>query len=205
MFWTSLSSCCLREIFICVFMTVFHFCSEEDYRVFDGKGFLRPHTTTWQGLRVSFSFQKSSFQDMSHRQAFPGFHKACQLLVTFNYSFSACHHQSASAGAREVTLFLPAIGRFGPVVFHNLRGSRVQCSRTCSLWYSPVLQLKEQSSVCARVSVFVQGPHSTSTRGAVSSMCLHLQGFTGVWCPTLMFISCVIRFLLFRVRRKINC
>ena len=122
--------------------------------------------------------------------------------MTFNYSFSACHHQSASAGAREVTLLLPPIGRSGLVMFHNLRGSRVQCSRTCSLWYSPVLRLKEQSSVCTCLSI-----HSTSTRGAqwcggeqLSCSQLHVSSSVRIlWSlvPTLLFISCFIRFCCF--------
>lgn len=43
------------------------------------------------------------WRHVSPAGAFPTCHMRLSAIVTFNYSFSACHHEGASTGAKEVT------------------------------------------------------------------------------------------------------
>lgn len=87
-------------------------------------------------------------------------------IVTFNYSFSACHHESASPGnirslqsSSDWLIWPGQESKFRSLKWdtkHIWQGLRVWCSRTCSFWCFPVLQLQEKVlCTCVHASVSV--------------------------------------------------
>lgn len=66
------------------------------------------HTATWQEFCDVFWTLCVLFSLLISGHAWPAgafltCHRRLSAIVTFNYSFSACHHRSASARANEVT------------------------------------------------------------------------------------------------------
>lgn len=130
-----------------------------------------PNVTTWQGFCDSFwtlSELLSLSEILISRHVLPaGASKLSQglsTIVTFNYSFSACHHESASLGHRRSLhacsdwLIWPGQeSKFRSLEWDAERiwqGLQVWCNRTCSFWNFLLLQLQEEAlRMCPRISV----------------------------------------------------
>lgn len=114
-----------------------------------------PNTTTWRGLCNSFwtlSKLLSLSEILISRHVLPaGSSKLSQglsTIVTFNYSFSACHHKSALPGhgrslqpSSDWMIWPGQESRFCSLKWDAERvwqGSWQWCNRTCSFWYFPV-------------------------------------------------------------------
>lgn len=115
-------------------------------------------------LRAPFTLRNPHFKTCLTSRCFSKLSQGLSTIVTFNYSFSAYHHESALLGHRR-SLHPSSDWLIWPgqeSKFHSLKwdtehiwqGSRVRCNRTCSFF--PVLQLQETAlRTCVQASVCV--------------------------------------------------